>query len=168
MNESGISTYFNQDKIRIRFKTIEDLGYPEYIHLRINESKKQLFIEKCARDMDAFRIEYSSGKVKQQSCYINAKRFLQYMAAVIGVTTESPSLRFSGRALPDGRVFIDLTDYTVINYAKKAERPQKAGGAKEADKPKGADKPKKVAGAKETKPKKSKQSKEPKPHEESE
>ena len=47
MMESGISTYFKNDRIRIRFKTIEDLDFPEYIHLRINEAKKYLFIEKC-------------------------------------------------------------------------------------------------------------------------
>ena len=40
MGESGISTYFRNDKIRMRHKTIEDLAYPEYIHLRINEEKK--------------------------------------------------------------------------------------------------------------------------------
>ena len=43
--ESGISTYFKGDRIRIRYKTIEELDYPEYIHLRINEEKKHLFIE---------------------------------------------------------------------------------------------------------------------------
>ena len=58
MGESGISTYFRNDKIRMRHKTIEDLAYPEYIHLRINEEKKHLFIEKCDRDMDAFSIKY--------------------------------------------------------------------------------------------------------------
>ena len=52
--ESGISAYFKGDGIRMRYKTIEDLKYPEYIHLRINEEKKHLFIEKCDRDMDAF------------------------------------------------------------------------------------------------------------------
>lgn len=121
MMESGISAYFRQDKIRIRYKTMEALGYPEHIHLRVNEEKKQLFIEKCARDIDSFRIQYRKGsgedgrRVKDTSCYINAKRFLEYLAAVIGVPIDSPSLRFEGRSLPDSTVFIDLTRYTVIN-----------------------------------------------------
>ena len=86
--KSGISVYFNGDKIRIRYKTIEELDYPEYIHLRINEEKKHLFIEKCERDMDAFRIEYQQvldgRKVKDPSCYIHAKNFLEYIQKVKG------------------------------------------------------------------------------------
>lgn len=120
--KSGISVYFNGDKIRIRYKTIEELDYPEYIHLRINEEKKHLFIEKCGRDMDAFRIEYQQvldgRKVKDPSCYIHAKSFLEYMAGVIGVSKDSPSLRFEGRPMPDGTVFIDLNRYEVIEYKR--------------------------------------------------
>jgi len=118
MMESGISTYFKNDRIRIRFKTIEDLDFPEYIHLRINEAKKYLFIEKCDRDMNAFHIIYTQvkdgKKVKTQSCYINAKSFLKYMAGVIGVAEDSPSLRFRGQLMPDGTVFIDLGHYEII------------------------------------------------------
>jgi len=120
--KSGISVYFNGDKIRIRYKTIEELDYPEYIHLRINEEKKHLFIEKCERDMDAFRIEYQQvldgRKVKYPSCYIHAKNFLEYMAGVIGVPNDSPSLRFEGLPMPDGTVFIDLNQYEVIEYKR--------------------------------------------------
>ena len=120
--ESGISTYFKGDRLRIRYKTIEELDYPEYIHLRINEEKKHLFIEKCERDMDAFRIEYrkvlDGRKVKDPSCYINAKNFLEYMAGVIGVPKDSPSLRFKGYSMPDGTVFIDLNQYEVIEYKR--------------------------------------------------
>ena len=116
--ESGISTYFKGDRIRMRYKTIEDLKYPEYIHLRINEEKKHLFIEKCDRDMDAFRIEYRQAhegkKVRDPSCYINAKNFLEYMAEVIGVAKDSPSLRFKGKLMTDGTVFVDLNQYEVI------------------------------------------------------
>lgn len=120
--DSGISAYFKSDRIRIRYKTIEELDCPEYIHLRINEEKKHLFIEKCERDMDAFRIEYrqaSDGrKVKDPSCYINAKNFLEYMSGVIGVPKDSPSLRFEGRSMPDGTIFIDLNRYEVIEYKR--------------------------------------------------
>ncbi len=120
--ESGISIYFSQNKIRLRYKTIEDLDYPEYIHLKINEAKKHLFIEKCERDIDSFHIEYKKQldgkKVKDQSCYINAKKYLEYMAAVIGVPMESPSLRFFGKAVRAGIVFIDLNHYQVIEYKR--------------------------------------------------
>ena len=119
---SGISAYFTGDRIRIRYKTIEELDNPEYIHLRINEEKKHLFIEKCERDMDAFRIKYQQvldgRKVKDPSCYINAKNFLVYMAGVIGVPKDSPSLRFDGQLMPDGTVFVDLNRYEVIEYKR--------------------------------------------------
>ena len=118
INGPGISTYFKNEKIRIRYKTIIDLDYPEYIHLRINEERKYLFIEKCSRDIDAFRIRYSHAndgkRVNDLSCYINAKNFLEYMAGVIGVPTDSPSLRFSGKLMPDGTIFVDLNHYEVI------------------------------------------------------
>ena len=133
MRESGISIYFRQDKIRIRFKTIEQLGNPEHIHLRINEEKKYMFLEKCERDIDSFRIEYhrenrvqDSGvvgkKIKDKSCYVHAKRFLEYLSHVIGVPQDSPSLFFAGYPQPDGTVFIDLNHYTVINYEKDGKR----------------------------------------------
>jgi hypothetical protein len=116
--ESGISTYFNQDRIRLRFKTIEELDYPEYIHIRINEKKKHLFIEKCERDIDAFHIRYGQAidgkKVNDLSCYIYAKNFLEYMARVIGVPENSPSLRFRGYSLTNRTVFVDLNRYEVI------------------------------------------------------
>ena len=133
MRESGISIYFRQDKIRIRFKTIEQLGNPEHIHLRLNEEKKHLFLEKCERDIDSFRIEYhrenrvqDSGvvgkKIKDKSCYVHAKRFLEYLSHVIGVPQDSPSLFFAGYPQPDGTVFIDLNHYTVINCEKDGKR----------------------------------------------
>lgn len=116
--KSGISTYFGQDRIRIRYQTIEDLNYPEYIHIRINEGKKHLFIVKSERDMDAFRIKYrqtqEGKKVNDPSCYINARNFLEYLAGVIGVPADSPSLHFKGQTLPNGEVFIDLNHYEVI------------------------------------------------------
>ena len=49
--EVGIGAYFDQGRIRIRYKTIENLGFPEYIHLRLNEEKKYLFIEGCEQDI---------------------------------------------------------------------------------------------------------------------
>ena len=73
MRESGISIYFRQDKIRIRFKTIEQLGNPEHIHLRLNEEKKHLFLEKCERDIDSFRIEYHRENRVQDSGVVKKK-----------------------------------------------------------------------------------------------
>ena len=123
MKESGISTYFAQNKVRIRYKTMEELGFPDHIHLRINEEKKHLFIEKCSHDIDSFRIRYQKvmdgsdkerQRVDNRSCYINAKPFLRYLAQVIGVPCDSPSFRFSGKLLPDGSYFVDLNQYEVI------------------------------------------------------
>ena len=129
MRESGISLYFNQDRIRIRHRTIKELDYPEHIHLRINEEKKYLFIEKCARDKDSFRIEYSDGKIKGQGCFISAKAYLRYLAAVIGVPVNSPSLRFYGYLMPDGTVFIDLNRYEVIQQYKNGAKESSTKGS---------------------------------------
>ena len=134
--KAGISLYFRQDKIRIRIGTMEQLGCPDHIHLRINEEKKQLFIEKCEKDLDSFHIVYQvrpqeSGEgqnvraVMTTSCYINAKRLLRYMAGIINVPVDSPSLRFEGQLMPDGRIFIDLSKYTVIPYEKDGKHARK-------------------------------------------
>ena len=108
----------------MRFKTVEDLDYPEYIHLKINEEKKHLFIERCDWDMDAFRILYNQvtdgKKVKNKSCFIYAKSYLKYLAGVIGVPYDSPSLSFEGQLMPDGTVFIDLNQYKVIEPRKNS------------------------------------------------
>lgn len=139
--ESGISAYFTQDKIRLRFKTLVDLNYPEYIHFLVNEKKKHMFIEKCERDMNSIRIVYKKGCgakinletgattgtskiIREQSVYVHEKRILDYLAKVIGVPRNSPSLRFTGQLQDDGRVFIDLNEYSVITYKKTiAENP---------------------------------------------
>ena len=100
----------------IRILDCLKLGNPSF--LAINEEKKHLFIEKCDRDMEAFSIKYTQAhdgkKVKEQACYIHARNFLEYMARVIGVPEDSPSLRFSGKLMPDGTVFVDLNHYEVI------------------------------------------------------
>ena len=133
-DEVGIGAYFNQGRIRIRYKTIKDLGYPEYIHLRLNEEKKYLFIEGCEQDMDAFRIRYAQDqdgkKVIEPSCYINSKKFLEYLADVIGVSVASPSLRFAGRIMPDGTVFIDLNRY-ILSNDPRVPRSASASGTSE-------------------------------------
>ena len=135
-DEVGIGAYFNQGRIRIRYKTIKELGYPEYIHLRLNEEKKYLFIEGCEQDMDAFRIRYAQDqdgkKVIEPSCYINSKKFLEYLADVIGVSVASPSLRFAGRIMPDGTVFIDLNRYILSNDLR-VPRSASASGTSEQE-----------------------------------
>ena len=130
--KAGISFYFRDDKVRMRIGTMEQLGCPDYIHLLINEEKKQLFIEKCGKDLDSFHIVYhmrpqesvegsepqNMRAVMNKSCYINSKRLMRYLAGVINVPVDSPSLRFEGQIMPDGRIFIDLSKYTVIPYKK--------------------------------------------------
>ena len=47
---------------------------------------------------------------------------MRYLSHVIGVPEDSPSLRFRGALMEDGRtIFIDLTKYEEINSAKDAE-----------------------------------------------
>lgn len=117
-SETGISIYFRDNRIHIRQKTIHDLGKPEYIHLLINEEKKQMFIQSCERDRDAFRLYYSDEEDNRaQTCYINAKAFLIYLSGVIGVEPGSDSLWYSGKLLADGKtVYIDLREYRKIPY----------------------------------------------------
>ena len=121
ISDPGLTLYFHSDRLRLRYQTILDLQYPQYIHLRINRSKKQMFIQRCEKDMDAFRVIYrkrNSEKdtgIKEQSCHINDRKLLQFLAQVIGVPEDSPSLRFHGRLLPDGEtIYIDLSRYEVL------------------------------------------------------
>lgn len=112
----GISLYFAANRINIHKQTIYDLGKPEYIHLLINEKEKQMFIQSCERDLDAFRLYYApeSGD-KAGRFYVNAKSLLTYLANVIGVDRNGPSLRFFGILLENGAtVYINLKEYEVI------------------------------------------------------
>lgn len=67
MNECGISLYFRNDRINIRKRTIEVLNHPAYVHLFINEGKKQLFIQSSTKNKDAFRVYYKPGSKKKTS-----------------------------------------------------------------------------------------------------
>ena len=122
LSDPGVSMYFRDNRLRLHYRTILDLQYPQYIHLRINEEKKQLFIQKCEKDRNAFRLIYNAGRkqgkcgIDEYSCHINDKRFLRYLSHVVGVPVDSPSLRFRGAMMNDGRtVYIDLTSYEQIN-----------------------------------------------------
>ena len=131
MSDPGVSLYFRDNRLRLRYKTILDLQYPQYIHLRINEKKKQLFIQKCERDRDAFRLIYNTGRkqgkcgIDEYSCHINDKRFLRYLSHVVGVPEDSPSLRFHGLMMEDGKtVYIDLTRYEEVGLDAGGIREQ--------------------------------------------
>jgi len=117
MTNRGMAIYFHDERIRIFNKTIEDLGYPKYIHLFINETKKQLFIRRAdSRDNDTFKVSYSKtgGEWRYR---ISSKWFVRYLADVIGVPFPSESLWFEGTLLPDGiTVAIDLNQYHVTEY----------------------------------------------------
>lgn len=60
VNECGISLYFRNNRIHIRKGTIELLNHPAYVHLFINEGKKQMFIQSCEKNKDAFRVYYKA------------------------------------------------------------------------------------------------------------
>lgn len=121
MTNRGLAIYFYDERIRIAEKTFEDLRYPRYIHLFINEKEKQLYIRAAeARDNDTFRVSVTKrgGEYRYR---ISSKRFVKYLAAVVGVPFPSDSLWFEeGILLPDGKtVRIDLSHYNVTEY--KAE-----------------------------------------------
>ena len=123
---AGISMYFRFDRINIRKGTLIALGRPHYVHLRVNEKKKLLFIIPCEKDRDAFRIYYKdsdeAGKESPLRCYINAKKVMDYLAKVVGVDRYSESLRFSGEVVErENRIYIDLTKYDVIPYPEYKE-----------------------------------------------
>ena len=87
----------------------------------MNEEQKQLFIARCEKDEDSFRVYYKKSDESEETsplvCYINAKRILDYFARVVGVRRNSDSLRFKGEVYEEGRiVFIDLSNYEVITH----------------------------------------------------
>ncbi|MBR3245353.1 MAG: hypothetical protein IKF90_22100 [Parasporobacterium sp.] len=104
------------------------LQYPQYIHLRINAARKQMFIQRCEKDRNAFRIIYrkrtgnKDTEIDENSCYIYDRKLLLYLAGVIGVTEESPTLRYHGRLLPDEEtVYIDLSQYEMLSTNSQEE-----------------------------------------------
>lgn len=118
---AGVSMYFRDNRIHVRKGTIAELGNPRYVHLHVNEKKKQLFIQPCEKDKDSFRIYYKadegSNEENPMRCYLNAKRILDYLSRLIGVDRYSESLRFDGELMEEDNVlFIDLTSYKVIPY----------------------------------------------------
>ncbi len=117
MISRGLAIYFHDERIRIFNKTIEDLGYPKYIHLFINEADKQLFIRSSVkRDNDTFRVSYTE-LGNERRYRISSKWFVKYLASVIGVPFPSESLWFEGNLLQDGEtVLIDLSKYHITEY----------------------------------------------------
>lgn len=127
MTNVGISMYFTSGRVRMLYSTIVELDYPRYIHLRVNESKKQLFIEKCERDKNSFHIIYDGidkkterKTINEYCCHFNSLRFLSYISRLIGVPEDSPSLRFPGRLLPDSKtIYINLNRYVIVGDQEK-------------------------------------------------
>lgn len=117
MSETGVSFYFRVDRIRMRYQTIIDLGRPQYVHFRVDERRKWMFIQACERDQNAFTLFYKDeGRIHESKNFINAKRFLTYLANVVGVPRDSESLFFPGVLIPEMQaVFIDLRNYERIN-----------------------------------------------------
>ena len=69
VNECGISLYFRNNRIHIRKETIEVLNHPAYVHLFINEGKKQMFIQSCEKNKDAFRVYYKAGVERTEESF---------------------------------------------------------------------------------------------------
>ena len=124
MQKSGLSMYFRSHTIRLRHRTIAELDYPEYIHLRINKDRKQMFIQKCDKDKNAFHLVYRGAEkgIHERSCYIQDTPFLRYLSGVVGVPEDSRSIWFKGYLLDDGKTYyIDLTNYEYVGLEPKYE-----------------------------------------------
>lgn len=123
--ETGITLYFRHDTILVRSKTIQELKYPKYIHLLVNEKKKYLFIQNCELDRDAFKVDYLrqyKDRKNQIRYRIFAKPLLRYLAKVINVSFDSDSLWFAGALMDDGKtIFVNLKEYQVIPYDELLE-----------------------------------------------
>lgn len=113
-SEMGISLYFRKNRIRLRNRTISELGNPEYVHLFVDSEDKIMYIQSCARDKDAFKLYYRAEKSNEEF-YIYAKILMQYLATVIGVAQDSASLRFGGVMLDEQTVMIALDEYEEVN-----------------------------------------------------
>lgn len=118
-----ITFRFSSDRICIWKNTVSNLGKPDYIHLLINEPEKQMFIQTCERDKDAFRLYYTKGKSgREAEFHVNAKTLLKYLASVVGVDYNGPSVRFDGVLLEDGKtVYINLREYELLEYESENE-----------------------------------------------
>ena len=113
-SEMGISLYFRKNRIRLRNRTISELGNPEYVHLFVDSEDKIMYIQSCAKDKDTFKLYYRAEKSNEEF-YIYAKILMQYLATVIGVAQDSASLRFGGVMLDEHTVMIALDEYEEVN-----------------------------------------------------
>lgn len=123
MNNRGMAVYFYDERICLWKDTIEFLKNPKYIHLLIDEKNKHLFIRPAEkRDNDTFRIIYS--QFDDDNRYrISSKRFVKYLAALIGVKFPSNSLWFEGYFLEgEDTVLINLNHYHITDYRNDEER----------------------------------------------
>ena len=123
MEPQGLGIYFYDDRIRLFGKTMEDLGYPKYIHLLLMKEEKLLLIEGCdKRDNDTFKV--SKRKDEGEWRYrISCKAFVKYLALLIGVPYPSESLWFQESIKRDEKtVIINLNKYQVLPYYSQQEQ----------------------------------------------
>lgn len=128
VNECGISLYFRDNRIHIWKKTIDALKSPGYVCLFINEARKQLFIQSCKKNKDAFRVYYKSGshKEKGQNMAYTVQGSLPSMAlSDIAEESSVPQEYEHGSARPE-RFYINakpLLDYLarLIGVERESE-----------------------------------------------
>ena len=115
--EVGISIYFRNNRINIHRRAIYAIGRPQYIHLLINREKKQIFIQSCKMDKDAFKVYYQNNQRNAINCYLNSKWLIRHFADLLGVSYTAESMYFPGIILSDGcTMFVDLNHYEVIPH----------------------------------------------------
>lgn len=112
VNECGISLYFRNDRINIRKRTIEVLNHPAYVHLFINEGKKQLFIQSSTKNKDAFRVYYKPESKKKASKETGNTELTDYRA----VSQESQE-----KICPDNLIHEDNS--STINHNSISANP---------------------------------------------
>lgn len=111
-NEFGVSLYYRRDKLRLRYKLLEALGTPDYVHLYIQKEQKKMYIEACGRDNNAFLCQKDDGSW-DGGCYINSKILLQFLSNLMG-EDGTWSVRLTATVIQEGLAEIDLEEYEHI------------------------------------------------------
>ena len=101
--------------------TLEQLGYAAFVHMFIDQEKKQVFIQACEKDKAAIPFYKEPEEGKQLLVRITGKKNSQRLMELAGVMDCGKGIRFYGDFLPeDNAIVFDMTssgsEYSVYRF----------------------------------------------------
>ena len=90
---------------------VEQLDYAEYVHLYIDDEKKQVYFQACERDKAAIPFYKKPEKGKQMVVRVTGKKNCLLLMELAGIEDCGKGIRFYGEFLPeDHAVVFDMSN----------------------------------------------------------